>query len=43
MDGADKKGGLCLESFDLRVIDVIRDVCVCRSVIVGMLGANLKA
>ena len=47
MDGADKKGGICLGDLDLEVIDVILDecvcVCVCRSVTVGMLGANLKA
>ena len=43
MEGADKKGGICLESLDLGVIGVIRNVCVCRSVTVGVFGANLKA
>ena len=45
MEGADKKGGICLESLDLGVIGVIRNVCVCvcRSVTVGVFGATLKA
>ena len=32
-----------LENLDLGVIGVIRTVCVCRSVTVGVFGANLKA
>ena len=45
MEDAIKKGRICLESLDLGVIGVIRNVCVCvcRPVTVGVFGANLKA